>query len=122
MSQGEQTPGFELAATLPASFVKRFSTHSEVLLQLLWNRGILTKSTTAEELEAFLGPQYELGRHDPLQVPNMEAAVKRVFTAIEAGERITVYGDYDADGVPGTALLYEALSRLGAEVDHFIPA
>lgn len=58
---------------------------------------------------------------DPFLIGEMGAAVTRLVAAIEAGEKIAIHGDYDVDGVSGTALLVEGLRTLGAEVDYFIP-
>jgi single-stranded-DNA-specific exonuclease len=79
--------------------------HPDPLLsEILYRRGI----RTAEDVETFLRPS--LGQAaDPFRLPNMEAAARRVCEAIERGERIGVFGDYDADGVTSTALLVVAL-------------
>ena len=58
---------------------------------------------------------------DPFLIGEMETAVTRLVAAIEAGEKIAIHGDYDVDGVSGTALLVEGLRAMGAEVDYFIP-
>ncbi|HEX9639789.1 MAG TPA: single-stranded-DNA-specific exonuclease RecJ [Candidatus Krumholzibacteria bacterium] len=58
---------------------------------------------------------------DPFLIPDLEAAARRVWTAIEREERIVVHGDYDADGISGTALLTGALRRLGARCEPFVP-
>lgn len=58
---------------------------------------------------------------DPHLLPGVDAAVRRIRRAIEGGERIVVYGDYDVDGVTATAVLMRALERLGADVSFFIP-
>src|SRR5262249_17925283 len=49
------------------------------------------------------------------------AAVERILAAVRAGQRICVYGDYDVDGVTGTAILYRGLQLLGAGVDFYVP-
>lgn len=59
--------------------------------------------------------------HDPFEYAGMNDAVARVVTALERGERITVYGDYDVDGTTSTALLTHYLSSQGARVQYFIP-
>lgn len=59
--------------------------------------------------------------HDPFQMHDMEKAVARIRTAIDMGEHIVVYGDYDADGVTSVSVLTSALERLGAEVSFIIP-
>ncbi len=58
---------------------------------------------------------------DPFLLPDMDAAVKRLHTAIEQGEKIAVHGDYDVDGIAGTALLTAALEAFGAAVEYHIP-
>ena len=58
---------------------------------------------------------------DPFLIGEMEAAVNRLVAAIQGDETIAIHGDYDVDGISGTALLVEGLRALGAEVDYFIP-
>lgn len=58
---------------------------------------------------------------DPFALPDMPAAVERIRRAIERGEHIVVYGDFDVDGITATALLVSALERLGAQVTPYIP-
>ena len=81
---------------------------------LLCSRGM----TDEFEIESFL---YDTDLIDPYTLPDMEKAVERVNQALENGERITVFGDYDCDGVTSTALLYSYLSSRGANVDFYIP-
>lgn len=59
--------------------------------------------------------------HDPETLPDIKPAVKRIKSAIEKNEQITVYGDFDVDGVTATAILLQSLQTMGARVDHFIP-
>jgi single-stranded-DNA-specific exonuclease len=73
---------------------------------------------TVEDARRFLEASES---HDPFELAGMEEAVARTRAAIEAGQRITVHGDYDVDGVCSTALLVEALRGLGADCDWFIP-
>ena len=81
---------------------------------LLCARGM----TDEFEVESFL---YDTDLIDPFTLPDMAEAVDRVTLAIENGERITVFGDYDADGVTSTALMYSYLVSRGANVDCYIP-
>jgi single-stranded-DNA-specific exonuclease len=84
--------------------------------QLLKGRGI----QTYQDAEAFLNhkpPEVD----DPFLMSNMDIAVKRILSAMEAGEHIVVYGDYDADGITATTLLIEALKDEGIEVEYYIP-
>ena len=61
------------------------------------------------------------GLHDPMLLPDMDKAVERVKKAVEVGETILVYGDYDCDGVTATVLLYDYLENAGADVLYYIP-
>ena len=58
----------------------------------------------------------------PFEIKDMDKAVERVRAAVEDGERICVYGDFDADGVTSTALLYSYLSDIGADAMYYIPS
>lgn len=58
---------------------------------------------------------------DPYAFPDMEQAVERIGAAVQQGERIVIYGDYDCDGVTATALLYSFLKTLDANVSYYIP-
>ena len=69
-------------------------------------------------VESFL---YDTDICDPFTLPDMEKACERIKSAIDACEKITIFGDYDADGVTSTALLYSYLSKVGASVDYYIP-
>ena len=74
----------------------------------------------AEEVTAFLQPRLRsLG--DPFLLPNMRAAVARIFQAIDHRERIVLFGDYDVDGVTSLALLDEMLRAYGGTPDLFLP-
>ena len=89
---------------------------SELFSVLLWNRGY----RTAADAERFL--RLEQGDfHDPYLFADMEAAVERILLAVERNEKITVYGDYDVDGVTSVTVLYLYLTGLGATVGIKIP-
>ena len=86
------------------------------LAQVLINRG----QGDADQASQFLQPQLrQLG--DPFDLPDMSAAVDRILAAIERKERITIYGDYDVDGVTSSALLQFVLRVAGAVVTNFLP-
>lgn len=70
--------------------------------------------------ERFLNPRLS-DLTDPFLLPGMSAAVDRILAALDAGERIVVFGDYDADGVTATALMVRVLGSLGAKVTPFLP-
>jgi single-stranded-DNA-specific exonuclease len=90
---------------------------SELVEAILKNRGYTAKA----QRERFLRPRYDQHPHDPTRLPDIEAATERVKRAIEAGETITVYGDYDIDGLSATALLLDGLGAMGARVARYIP-
>ena len=72
--------------------------------------------------QAFFVPDYINGRHDPFLLPDMDQAVKRLVQAREKQEHMTIYGDYDIDGLTATTVLLDAFGSFGFEkVDAFIP-
>ena len=83
---------------------------------LLYNRGVRTSS----QAETYLTADSRLA-NDPFLLPDMEMAVGRLRQALESGEHIGVFGDFDTDGVTGTALLTTALRNLGAKVTPYLP-
>lgn len=89
---------------------------SELFAALLYNRGY----HCAEEAERFLRLEQE-DFHDPYLLSDMDAAVARILTAVENKEKITIYGDYDVDGVTSVTVLYLYLTSLGAQVGIKIP-
>jgi single-stranded-DNA-specific exonuclease len=101
-------------------FQKGLQAHIDPLqMQILYNRGI----TTVEAMQHFLSADYG-ALSDPLQLIDMHKAVERIQHALTYSEHITVYGDYDADGVTSSALLFRALRLLkhpDATLDHHIP-
>lgn len=84
--------------------------------QLLHNRGLRTR----HEVDAFLAVD-ERFRHDPMLLPDMDRGVDRLQAAIQSGERVGIFGDFDTDGVSGTALLSIGLKGLGASVASYLP-
>ena len=76
--------------------------------------------TSQEDIVDFLNNDCEID--DPFTIKDMDKACKRVQAAIDNGEFICVYGDYDADGVTSTALLYSYLEAAGARVMYYIPS
>ncbi len=85
--------------------------------QILVNRGI----ETADAADVFLLPDQRLDGA-PTGIPDMGAAVHRIRQAMFAQERIAVYGDFDADGITGAAVLMEALQNVGLSVTPYIPS
>ena len=84
--------------------------------RLLFERGIQDEAS----LEHFLEPSLE-NLHDPYLLHDMGKAVERIRQAIEQGELILVYGDYDADGMTSASIVKESLEQLGAECLVYLP-
>ncbi len=89
---------------------------SPITAIILYNRGI----RETEDIKNFLNADCKC-LHDPYLLKNMDKAVERINTAIKNGEKVTIYGDYDVDGITSIAILYKHLSRLGIEVDYYVP-
>lgn len=79
------------------------------------------RNLSDEERESFLNPSYE-SLHDPLLLPQMALARDRIIEAIKNGEKIAVFSDYDADGIPGAVVLSDFFKRINYEnVSFYIP-
>lgn len=86
------------------------------LAQLLVQRGI----TTFEEAKVFFRPNLA-NMYDPFLMKGMDVAVQRILEAIESGEKVLVYGDYDVDGTTAVALVYSFFKDHFKEIDYYIP-
>jgi single-stranded-DNA-specific exonuclease len=89
---------------------------SPLLAQCLLNRGLSEPAA----LRTFLQPRLK-NLSDPFLLPNMAAAVDRLFRARELGESLVIFGDYDVDGVTSTTLLMEVLHALGWQANSYLP-
>jgi single-stranded-DNA-specific exonuclease len=87
-----------------------------IVAQLLLCRGVHEPERVKTFLEAKL-----TGLRDPEELPGCAAAAERVYAAIQAKRKIVVYGDYDADGMTGTAILLTCLRLLGADASYYVP-
>lgn len=90
---------------------------SKLIAKILVNRGY----DTVETANAFLRPEIS-ALYDPFLLHDMNKAIERLFQAIDNGENIVVYGDYDVDGMTSTAIMTWALELMGANVTYFIPS
>ncbi|MFN7710355.1 MAG: single-stranded-DNA-specific exonuclease RecJ [Holosporales bacterium] len=88
----------------------------EVVGRLLANRGL-----TLDTAEAFLNPALRTSLPNPFHLKDMDVAVSRILDAIQKGEAICIFGDYDVDGATSSALLVRYLKTLGAKVNFYIP-
>ncbi|MFT4031855.1 MAG: single-stranded-DNA-specific exonuclease RecJ [Siphonobacter sp.] len=86
------------------------------LATLLWQR----KIATFTEAKAFFRPQLNQ-LHDPFLMKDMDRAVERLTKALQTGEKILVYGDYDVDGTTSVALFYGYLKQFYSEIEFYIP-
>lgn len=89
---------------------------SKLSAQLLVNRGYATVS----EAKEFLMKSCEF-LHDPFMLKDIDRGADRILAAVDRGERIVIYGDYDVDGVTSVSILYMYLKKLGAKIDYYIP-
>ena len=89
---------------------------NKLLAQLLVQRGM----DTVKKIRDFLQPS-QMKITSPFVFTDMEKSVDRIFNAIEKQEKIIVYGDFDADGVTSSSLLYKTLRHLNANVEFYIP-
>ena len=87
-----------------------------VVAQLLVCRGILNP----DDVRVFLDPKLN-GLRDPDLLPGIPDAAVRIHEAIQQNRRIVIYGDYDADGMTATAILYNCLTMLNADVGYYVP-
>src|SRR6266567_4370237 len=87
-----------------------------IIAQLLLNRKIAEPNQAQRFLCAPL-----TGLHEPERLPGMPQAVERLLAAVKDQRKICIYGDYDVDGVTGTAILLTCLRILGAQVEFYVP-
>jgi single-stranded-DNA-specific exonuclease len=87
-----------------------------IVAQLLLNRGLSDPADARRFLDAAL-----VDLHPPDLLPGVTEAADRLLAAVRAGRRLCVYGDYDVDGVTGSAILLTGLKLLGAAVDLYVP-
>lgn len=92
--------------------------YPDFLKTLLWNRNIKTKA----EAEVFLFPDYDRDTFDPFLLLDMDKAVERILQAIDKKEKIVIFSDYDADGIPGGVVLHDFFQKIGYEnFTNYIP-
>lgn len=87
----------------------------KMVVQVIYDKGY----QTPEAIQAFIAKEPVF--HDPFLLKDMEKAVSRLQQAVEDYEEILIYGDYDADGITSTTILYETLEMLGANVSFYLP-
>ena len=111
-----QEQEWNLLPQAPKSFREKHTGEDRLLLQLLYNRGIKKK----KEIKEFLEAEKSKG-HDPFLLKDMEQAVDLIIKHIKKKNKIFIYGDYDADGITSTALLYDLFSIFNSEPGVYMP-
>ena len=96
------------------AFAKQFNIPPAVAVILL-NRGIKSE----QQIQSYLKKGLD-GVHNPFLMNAMQNAVDRILKSVSEHEKITVYGDYEADGVTSTAILYKFLTSIGANAEYYI--
>lgn len=96
--------------------IKKEYNLNTLLATILVNRNIIT----GEQIRLFLEPNRN-DFHDPFLITDMDIAVDRIIKAIENKDRVTIYGDYDVDGITSITVLNSFLKDLGLETSHYIP-
>jgi single-stranded-DNA-specific exonuclease len=107
---------WQMAPRIPAEVLAALPGYSHMLCHLLFTRG----SHSAGEIETFFAGA--IVSHDPLLLPDMEAAVNRLGLAIANKERVAIYGDFDCDGITSAAMLTFTLRSYGLRPVVHIPA
>jgi len=98
------------------SSIAKNSGVSEAIAKILINRGLDNQADIKKFMRASLDDLY-----DPFLMKDMEKATSLIKLAINNNEKIVVYGDYDADGVTSTVIMYKALKYCGANVEFYVP-
>src|SRR3990167_6457242 len=92
--------------------------YPSLLRELLLRRGIENDS----DAEKFLNPDYEKDTHDPHLLKDMRKTADRVIYAVKNNEKIVIYSDYDADGIPGAVILHDFFKKVGYKnFENYIP-
>lgn len=108
---------WQLMPKIDNEFINKFPEFSPIVLQLLFNRALIEK----EEIGRFLYPLENFSEISPNAFGKMAEAVDLIIKNIKEKNKIVIYGDYDADGVTSSAVLYETLRILKADVSVYIP-
>lgn len=97
-------------------YLSKSASVSPVLAQILINRGLKKPQDIHDFLNAVIS-----NLSDPFELPGLKTAVERIEEALKRNERVLVHGDYDADGLSATAILFHILKSLGLDIHYFIP-
>ncbi|WP_303773837.1 single-stranded-DNA-specific exonuclease RecJ [Anaerolinea thermophila] len=110
-----QEKRWKIAPPVPPQITEELKNYSPVVRQLLYNRGVTTRTAAETYLQA------DLPGYSPFLIMGMMEVVDRLLYAVDHHEKIAIYGDYDVDGVTATTLMVEVLEAYGADVEWYIP-
>ena len=102
------TSSYAIRPQLSSTEREPLNAFSELTAQLLFHRGVKNN----HEGQRFLAPDYDRDVHDPLLSKDADKAATRIIHAIERGEKIAIYSDYDADCIPGAVMFADFLRRI----------
>ncbi|NCS99227.1 single-stranded-DNA-specific exonuclease RecJ [Candidatus Parcubacteria bacterium] len=88
---------------------EKLKEYSDLIAHLLFHRGVTNK----EDAQDFIDIDYEKHTHNPFELKDIEKALTRVLSVIENNEKICVFSDYDADGIPGAVVLTDFFKKIG---------
>lgn len=109
---------YRLAEIVSDEVREKLSQYTPLQQQLLYNRNIVDESSA----ETFLNPSYDTGLHDSFLLHDMSKAVDRILLAIKNDEKITIFSDYDCDGIPGAVVLHDFFKAVKYEnFSNYIP-
>ncbi len=100
---------YALREAIPKEVDEALKAYHPVVRALLYSRGI----SDVDSAGRFLSPDYEKHMHDPFLLKDMEKASKRILKAIKGDEKIAIFSDYDADGIPGAVALHDFFKKIG---------
>src|SRR6266404_977915 len=99
---------YQIRSEIPKKIRTTLDVYNPLLQELLYSRGV----SSVEEAERFLNPDYEQHIHNPYLLKDMDKAVKRILKACTHNEKIGIFSDYDADGVPGAVVLSDFFKKM----------
>lgn len=102
---------YALRDSVPKKVSEALKSYHPIVQELLYAREI----TDSESAEKFLNPDYDRHLLDPYLLKNMDKAVGRILKAIENYEKIAIFSDYDADGIPGAVALHDFFQKIGVK-------
>lgn len=103
---------WQLKTKAPEQFIKRFPEFTPIVSQLLFSRGL----NDQRAIDEFFNPDYQTDIHNPFLMLGVKEAVKRVEQAVKKKQKVSIFGDYDCDGVCGAVILKTILEALGADL------